>query len=306
MSIIPYKMEHLSKRMDYTESKVHCKNVKLKKIKFGQLKLLISEILFLTKTSKGGEVVVYAGSAPGNHIYMLAILFPTLKFELWDARKHEVEDHPNIQTNIGLFTKTLAEKYRNRREAGEKILFISDIRNLDIGRVRKIKNFKEKFDEDLRIISTDMQMQMEWCQIINPEWAFLKFRLPYKEGKTEYLTGKIYLQPYSPISTETRLLTNDYTTTKIYDNQKNDELMAYFNCNIRFRPLSDHKWDNIMDNNGIKKLWDNYIAFYILLYYLEKKHGTTPSDQQVADLFEQIIDYHRKIYGSQYDYIYEN
>lgn len=305
MSTIPYKRIQLVKRMNYEESQRHCKNMK-PRFKFGQLKLLVSEIFFLTRTSKGGETVVYAGSAPGNHIFVLAEMFPTLKFELWDGRDHEVEPHPNIQTNKGLFTNELSETYSERVKAGENILFISDIRNLDIGRVKKIKNYQEKMDEDLRIVGTDMKMQMEWCQIINPEWAFLKFRLPYKDGNTEYLTGKVYLQSYSPISTETRLLTNDYHTTQLYDNEENDEVMSYFNCNIRFNPLTDHTWDKVMDNNDIKKAWDNYICFYTLMYYLEKKHGSTPKDQEVADLFEYIINYHRKRYGSKYDYLYEN
>jgi Poly A polymerase regulatory subunit len=303
--MLPYRRSHLKGRMNYEESQRHCKRLD-KKLHFGQLKLLISEVLFLTRTSKGGETVIYAGAASGYHIYMLAEMFPKLKFELWDSRPYEIEEHPNIQKNNGLFTNELAEKYAQRGKGGEEFLFMSDIRTLEFGNVQKIKDHRQKEKEDLRIITDDMRMQMEWCQIINPNWAYLKFRLPYADGQTEYLTGKIYLQPYSPISTETRLLTNNYHTTTLYDNEENDELMAYFNCNVRFKPLDDHRWDNIMDNYGVKKNWDNYISFYVMAYYLEKKNGDIPSDKEVVELFNEAIKYHRKIFGNKYDYLYED
>lgn len=302
--LVPYKMSDLKDRMTYKEVMRHCKDLD-SKMHLGQLKLLLSEILFLAKTSKGDEIVVYAGAAEGYHIYMLAKLFPTLKFELWDSRAYDLEDHPHIQKNRGLFTNDLAAKYAERRKNGEKFLFMSDIRNLEFGRYQKDKHSDngEKLDE---IVEDDIQMQMDWCRIMKPRWAYLKFRLPYQEGKTNYLTGKIYLQPYSPISTETRLLTNDYTTIKTYDNTENDEMMAYFNCHIRFEPLKDNRWDEIMEKNAIKKNWDNYISFYILAYYLERESGEVPSDNDVLKLFDDIVNYHRKKYGNKYDVLYED
>lgn len=300
--MLPYRRIHLTHRLNY-EDRSTCKPGG-KKLHLGQLKLLMSEILFLAKTAKGGETVIYVGAAEGYHIYKLAEMFPNIKFELWDGRDFDIDPHPNIQKNKSLFTNNHAQQYAKRQEKGEKFLFISDIRNMEFGRVKKIKDKGEKLEADKKIIGGDMRMQMEWCQIINPEWAYLKFRLPYAQGVSDYLSGKIYLQPYSPKSTETRLLTQDYDTLVEYDNLENDGLMAYFNCNIRFDPLDDHRWNKVMDNYGIKPIWDNYIAFYILAYYLEKINNKPPEDKEVAELFNVCINFHRKKYGDRYDYLY--
>jgi Poly A polymerase regulatory subunit len=300
--MIIYKPTDIKGRLPYEEALKTCKGMQ-KKYHMGQLKLLMSEIMFLSKVSKGDELVVYAGAAPGYHIHKLAELFPTLRFELWDPREFGVKSRDNIKTNQAFFTNEVAEEYAARNE---DILFISDIRSAEFGQVKRTKDLKEKHEIDLQVIGGDMQMQLEWVQAIRPKFAFLKYRLPYKPGKSAYLSGKLYLQTYSPLSTEIRLLTNDYDTMVEYDHLENDERMAYFNCNIRFNELEDHKWDDVMDKYGIKKSWDNYIAFYTLAYYLEKKNADTPDNKEVAKLFDDIIQFHRKKYGQKYDFLYED
>lgn len=51
-------------------------------MKLGQLKLLITEIMFLVKVSKHGDKVVYVGAAEGYHSGYLADMFPDLHFDL--------------------------------------------------------------------------------------------------------------------------------------------------------------------------------------------------------------------------------
>ena len=53
-------------------------------VHWGQRKLLLSEIEFLTRYSQDGMTVVYAGAAPGTHISYLSELFPSLRFVLVD------------------------------------------------------------------------------------------------------------------------------------------------------------------------------------------------------------------------------
>lgn len=301
MNNIVYKLDDIQGRLSYEEIKTSCSTNIRKKYHMGQLKLLMSEILFLSKVSQKGDIVVYAGAAPGYHTYKLAKMFPDLKFELWDPRKFDIKERDNITTHQNFFTVDVAHKYAQRKE---DILFISDIRDKEFGRVVKEKNIKRKFEIDEQVITTDMKRQMEWTKIIKPKWAYLKFRLPYKSGTTLYFPGKIYLQPYSPVSTETRLMTHDYDHLVEYNHTVNDERMAYFNCYIRFKELEDHRWDKIMDDYGIRKSWDNYIAFYILAHYLEKKNNQVPKDNQIAELFEEIINFLRQKYGQKYDYIY--
>ena len=79
-----YKYSQLTDRITYRDAlQKGCISEKIK-IHLGQLKLLISEIMFLTKKAKDGDRVLYVGAAEGYHTAKLADMFPTLTFDLWD------------------------------------------------------------------------------------------------------------------------------------------------------------------------------------------------------------------------------
>ena len=144
-----------------------------------------------------------------------------------------------------------------------------------------------------KLILFDFDIQKKWVQIINPIYAYLKFRLPFDNGKTKYFKGTIYLQPYSPESTEARLLTNNYETMTIYDNLEFDQKLAYFNCCIRGKDIKYKRWADIMEKYKVKNNWDNTLAFYILDFYL-RKIKKIRSDEEVALLFLDIVKFHSK------------
>jgi hypothetical protein len=304
-SIIPYRLKDLGGRMSYEdirfnsecprENRKQCrkKGKNKGKIHLGQLKLLISEIMFLSKVSKPGDIVLYVGAAGGYHTRKTAEMFPDLFFELWDASTFDIKENDQIKIFNKYFEDTDADDYEDRVKNGENILFICDMRNRESGEIR----------DD--VITDDMDKQLRWAQIIKPKYVFLKHRLPYGEGITKYMTGTIYLQAYSPLSTESRLLTKDYFTIKEYDNVENDEMFAYFNCKVRFKELNDHTWDEVMKKYKIRIIWDNYIAFHTLFMYLNNKNKKEPSDDDVAKLFNEIIKFHRDRYGDKYDVVYE-
>ncbi len=68
------------KQSKYTSRKNQIKSV----VHWGQRKLFMSEIEFLTKYSIPGDIVLYVGSAPGIHTYFLSLFFPFLNFILFD------------------------------------------------------------------------------------------------------------------------------------------------------------------------------------------------------------------------------
>eukprot|EP00927_Polykrikos_kofoidii_P072197 TRINITY_DN68341_c0_g1_i1.p1 TRINITY_DN68341_c0_g1~~TRINITY_DN68341_c0_g1_i1.p1 ORF type:complete len:448 (-),score=67.16 TRINITY_DN68341_c0_g1_i1:100-1443(-) len=105
---------------------------------WGQRKLLISEIEFLTRYYDQAKVVVYAGAAPGVHLLCLAQLFPKLKLVLVDPRpfSSDVEKaardpcfggpgpRATIELRRSFFTDDTAREF-----AGQTgLLFISDVR----------------------------------------------------------------------------------------------------------------------------------------------------------------------------------
>lgn len=293
-----FKCSQLVKRISYKESK-KLYQIKMKDIHLGQLKLLISEILFLAKYAKDGNKVLYVGAAEGYHIYQLAVLFPRLTFDLWDPSRFDIKEHKNIKKFNKFFTENDAQKYNKE---GTNIVFMSDIRNLKMGEFRKYRNEKERIDEMDKLILDDMDKQKMWVQTINPIAAYLKFRVPYETDGFNYLKGTLYLQPYSPASTETRLLTTNYTDTIFYDNKAFDEKLAYFNCCMRVS-IEDDRWRDIMKKYRIRNIWDNYYTLYILDYYLRTVKNID-DDEAVIKLFNELIKFLKDKYGKKYNIIY--
>ena len=76
----------------------------------GQLKLLLSEVEFLTPFYGKQMRVVYAGAAPGVHVPILAEMFSTMHFVLVDPAQSMLSngEYPNIEVIRGFMTDALA------------------------------------------------------------------------------------------------------------------------------------------------------------------------------------------------------
>lgn len=193
---VPY-MKEINRLLDLNKTKKYVRRRYQFKpnLHWGQLKLLLTEIEFLTivlKEYKGALPIyfVYAGAAPGDHIWYLQTLFPDIYFELYDPNDFVVKDNAKLKTHVQFFTNKDAEYWASRNDVF--LVFCSDIRT------------EPATSEN---IVSNMNMQLKWWQIMNPVMSMFKFRLPWEEGKTTYLEGDIYIQPFpGPTSTETRLI----------------------------------------------------------------------------------------------------
>lgn len=79
----------IRQRLKYRKKDIWWKPVK----HIGQRKLFLNELQFLTGVMGefgGRPIVVYAGSSPSNHIYLLASLFPTVRFLLVDPNETNI------------------------------------------------------------------------------------------------------------------------------------------------------------------------------------------------------------------------
>lgn len=261
----------------------------------GQFKLFFTELLFLTKYSHDATKILYVGAAEGWHISKLADLFPNLQFDLWDPRYFNLEPRTNIKIYKRLFTNADATNYS---ESGDKILMMCDIRTLDIGKLKR-DHKTAQMDE---LVMDDMEMQAGWVKIINPVYVYLKFRLHwFDDYKLKYFPGTIYLQPYSPASSEVRLMTNNYLDMVEYDSKEHDEKISYFNVEIK--PNCYSRWDNVLKKYNLYNCWDTTYALYIVDYFLRKVRGTR-SDDKTGNLFMDILNYHVKKYGKKYDVLF--
>jgi len=200
-------------------------------VHWGQRKLLLSEMEFITKeidkmdTSKP-MTILYVGAAEGNHIYLMAKkLFPQFEYHLYDKRDFypKLYELENIKIFKRYFDNNDAKRYKDKN-----LLFICDIRGLDIGKAKQKRNFETMNT----IVLDDMKMQEEWYKIMKPKSALLKFRLPWFPGKTRYLDGTIYFQVWQKLhSAESRLIPNG--ETKYYDHTAYEQRMFYFNRHTR-------------------------------------------------------------------------
>jgi Poly A polymerase regulatory subunit len=198
---------------------------------YGQRKLLIAEIDFMTDYSRGRCLVVYAGAAPGTHIPALVKLFPEIEFHLYDKSSFSANIVDKVDRNImagirvykSYLTAELAHrKYRNE---SRRVLYISDIRTNS--------NDEEDGRPTEEDICRDNTLSKDIALAMNPYASMLKFRLPYSPGTTTLFAGDLRLQCWAGIeSTEVRLLCMRPYETKDYDHTVHEQRMYHHN-NVR-------------------------------------------------------------------------
>ena len=178
---------------------------------YGQRKLLMSEIEFLTIHAQDGDTVVYAGGAPGSHVARLMNMFASLnlQFVLVDPAFSDIPDGDRPRGGncrcIARYFELGASGSTNENEAmhwfplKDKVLFVSDIRT----------NTSEEPDgkptpED---VERDMQRQLAWVDAMRPRAGMLKFRLPWMPTAVRFLPGEIRLPVWGGVrTTECRLM----------------------------------------------------------------------------------------------------
>jgi hypothetical protein len=254
---------------------------------WGQRKLFLVELEFLTMYASEADIVLYAGAAPGIHIPYLSSLFPLVKFVLYDPNEFLIEPSDTIEIHREYFINDTARLYAGRTN----VLFISDIRTV---------NPTIHLPAEIELgIEGDHIAQRMWYEIINPKKTMLKFRAPWlvphvkqedkyipsvHEAKDKvykwvtaggeeykYLTGDLYIQPWGPqTTTEMRLHVDHYDEktgpiTSVYNNTEIEQQLFYFNCKSR-PSLYKHN----VSGNGIDHCYDCYTEVTILKKYITK------------------------------------
>jgi hypothetical protein len=174
-------------------------------VHWGQRKLFVSELQFLTAFAHAASVVVYVGAAPGTHIPYLADLFPGLRYLLYDPVDFNCRAHPRISVRAELFTDETVATLKHGLGVDEQVLLISDIRSVD---------WRDSDPTAVEAaVAADMAAQARWLEAFGPSCAaaLLKFRLPWSvEGANtacRYLCGRVLLPVWSPpTSSEARLV----------------------------------------------------------------------------------------------------
>lgn len=267
---IPFSRSPSTRRIPYRDRPSICKL----SLHSGQRKLLLVEAEFLTEFGPRAKTVVYAGAAPGIHIRLLAKMFPDNVFELYDPRpfSKRLENVSNIHIHQDYFTDEVAKSF-----ASKPTLFMCDIRSGD----SEDRDFEDH-------IVTNMQSQMRWVEMMHPVQSLLKFRLPFTPGTTQYLDGKIVLQPWAPImSTECRLIT-DGKSTREYDHTTHEQQLYRHNIAGRLQTY-DYPAIGKIDSPGLDRCYDCTAEVNILSNWFRSRL-VTPTPALIATKINEISD----------------
>jgi hypothetical protein len=275
---------------------------------FGQRKLLLSEIQFLTTTLStlnetifGEEdveedvpfLVIYPGGGPGDHVPFLSQLFPLARFILIDPYfepdprepgKIKIVPDSKIIIRAQLFEDEYAALFR---EANVPIAFISDVRSTppkELERQNR-KQYELEFEKHAQF---DMNLQRKWVDQLEPMASLLKFRLPFVPGTTNYLEGSLKFQAYAPKdSTEMRLSINSLnemvSTDTDYDHTDIEEKLFYFNT--VYRPSEFYDVSPLFGKN-----YDTMLEAFILTEYVEHVARQFETSEEIVFNLMWMID----------------
>lgn len=268
-------------------------------VKFGQFKLLVSEIEFFTlywdPIQHPNPICIYVGALPGQHTNILAQLFPQITFHLYDTQSAapSLRERSNIQIYQRYFTDAEVAVYKDV----PSLFFISDIRSLQY---QQGGAYKATLANEERAWN-DMRLQEGWVKALRPVWSLLKFRLPYdfpevraKIGPTwRYLDGMIYFQQWTGReSAEARLVVPQDWSEKDYDYGQYERMMAHHNAVTRnakvYRnPFNPNSSDHIDTDHGYTNDYDSVATALIIKLYLEKV-GVRPTLEKGILLLSEI------------------
>ena len=256
-------------------------------IHWGQRKLLLSEIEFLTligDEALAGGTVVYAGAAPGTHVGCLSEMFPRVNFVLVDPAPFTVKPSAKIRLISDLFTDELAMELKDQY-GQNNVYFVSDIRTADPDR--------DTPGESERKIKSDMEAQMRWHLMMESKRSMFKFRLPWDDESSEYLDGDVYLPVWGPqTTTECRLVTRagQPRAMRTYDHKKYESQMFYFNSLTRVS-LYEHD----VTAPGVDHCYDCRAEVHILGEYTRKADALRGDICEMSQFISQQISHRRTL-----------
>lgn len=268
-------------------------------IHYGQLKLILTDIMFLTIFWNSKEVprpqIVIVGAAPGHHYPILVKMFPDITFHLYDPRRFDIprESRERIRLYNQYFTDDDAHIWSGRKD----VIFISDIRSFEEGMTTEEKEDRVVFD---------MNLQKNWVEIIDPIISSLKFRLRYPlvDPKTgiadidilsDYLDGFRMKQIWAPqTSTEVRLI--PIKVDGKYRIKKWSSLLHQNQCFLHNRRIRTSNFYNPFTNDmtpiyedELINDFDSVATILVMKKYLERFMGVVPTLDDAVALYRVIL-----------------
>jgi hypothetical protein len=296
----------------------------MRSIKWGQMKLLVSEIQFINlywdPIKVPNPIIVYVGAALGTHTITLQRMYPQFEYHLYDPnkfhplyetildgitvnhiRKGEVynridgETQANMTLHHDFFTDDDVKYWKDRND----VFFVVDMRASNYSAEGLNSREEEVQMKNEQLVWDNMIMQQKWCMEINPVKAHLKFRLPWTwhfvtaVGPTrEYLDGLVYRQQWEgQTSTETRLVPHDNITMRNWNYRNYQDMCYYHNQYTRQETMFVNPFTNTIEpidrSLGLLNDYDSIATVVIIQDYCIKC-DIIPNKENVLAIFEQM------------------
>lgn len=212
------------------------------------LKMLCNDVDFLTQKMRAGDTAVYVGGSIGEYILILANMFPTTKFVMYDHNlsncirkvKEEGSMPPNLHHREEVFSeKVAAQLLLQDSLKSSKLLLMSDLRNI----TRNAWGNEGQVAVTDDNVVNDLHLQENWVQLLRPRSAQLKFKLPYHgPSQYSYLKGDVKVQLFGKHSTSEVRLTVDAPADELqeyprflFDKQQHEDSMYHHNFVTRLQ-----------------------------------------------------------------------
>ena len=249
---LPRTYDELTERTPYLEKDTlkNKEGVANTTTHWGQRKLLMTEVDYLTDFAEPNMHILYIGAASGIHLNYLFDLFPTLTFTLVDPGSFVIQPSDRVEIINDFMTDELAEKL-------ECDMFISDIR----------------LAPDNESVMKDNENQIKWARMTHAKSCMLKYRCPFYNDnrdpvKYNHYDGEIRLQCWAPrTSSETRLIIHDLDNLKdkVYDTIEWQDKFHHFNTRTRM-----NYYPHNINVKGLDHCYDCACEVYLWQKYKDK------------------------------------
>lgn len=256
-----YRPEDVLGKVDYSYHE--------SKEKIGQLKLLLNEIAFIEYLKSRDESVSpfqVCGGAPGIHYSILAEMYPDIHFILYDYQPFSnlLSKRPNVEIRFRYVTQTTVKEF------DPSGVFVSDMRSLNISEGKQQINDKNTHFLYDSIICRDMYDQLSFFYSSGCKNGMIKFKIPERMTSFNYISGKLWLQPYIRTN-ELRLLISTANQWHTYDGNLIDKTCQLVNNHWHKTELDLSDWsrgneiEKYLKSRSIPCTWDVVALVDILL-----------------------------------------
>lgn len=264
----------------------------------GQLKLLLSEVQFLTddlsskKLKYDAELLfIYVGSAPGNHMFMIEKLFPNARFLLIDPNEHciyyENPDTPEFYTNHS-DPKADIEYISNNRESTphyhqkyvDKFLYFK----LAEGNRFGIPDRQVNVYSINKIVKLDRNNEPKKIREINDDYTEGDLLSALFQTNHKYYIIEDFMTDnlsHSIKKVLTKLNRKAYFCSDIRTNESIDETEMPSDADVIINSIYQYNWIKILSADTLEKV----MLKFRLPFFIDKKYVDRAKDKTMKQLF---------------------